>query len=159
MVAGKGTQCVNQSLLFASRRCLRFNQPYCRSCPSEWWMIRSVWLAFAFLVFIGALAVFKAGVATPPRLEAAIAADVIEAELAQDVLPKADRLDDVSEPKPVQSVAIVPPAATPQPQEKTTKIISRHWRDSYAKVKKRKHHRYYATHGRASHKKYRRGRH
>jgi hypothetical protein len=121
-------------------------------------MIRSVWLAFAFLVFIGALAVFRAGVATSPKLEA-IAADMVEAELAQDVLPKADRLDDVSDPKPVQSVAIVPPAAAPQPQEKTIKIISRHWRDSYAKVKKRKYHRHHATHSRASHKKYRRSRH
>jgi hypothetical protein len=125
-------------------------------------MIRSVWLAFAFLVFIGALAVFKAGVGTAPKLEAAIAADVVEAELAQDVLPKADRLDDVSDPKPVQAVAIVPPvpAAVSQPQEKTTKIIGRHWRDSYAKVKKRKHHRHHATHSRGSHnKKYRRSRH
>jgi hypothetical protein len=123
-------------------------------------MIRSVWLAFAFLVFIGALAVFRAGVATAPKLEAAIPADVVEAELAQDVLPKADRLDDVSDPKPVQAVAIVPPpAAAAQPQEKTIKIISRHWRDSYAKVKKRKHHRHHATHSRASQKKYRRGRH
>jgi hypothetical protein len=123
-------------------------------------MIRSVWLAFAFLVFIGALAVFRAGVGTSPKLEA-IAADVVEADLAQDVLPKADRLDDASDPKPVQAVAIVPPvpAAAPQPQEKTIKIISRHWRDSYAKVKKRKYHRHHATHSRASHKKYRRSRH
>ena len=77
-------------------------------------MIRSVWLAFAFLVFIGALAVFRAGVATSPRLEA-IAADVVETELAQDVLPKADRLDDVSDPKPVQAVAIVPPVPAVDP--------------------------------------------
>jgi hypothetical protein len=122
-------------------------------------MIRSVWLAFGFLVFIGALAVFRAGVATPPKLEA-IAADVVETELAQDVLPKADRLDDVSDPKPVQAVAIVPPVPAAAPQEKPIKIISRHWRDSYAKVKKRKHHRHHATHSRASHnKKARRGRH
>jgi hypothetical protein len=123
-------------------------------------MIRSVWLAFAFLVFIGALAVFRAGVATAPKLEA-IAADVVEADLAQDVLPKADRLDDASDPKPVQALAIVPPVpAAAQPQEKTTKIISRHWRDSYAKVKNRKHHGHHATHSRASHqKKYRRSRH
>jgi hypothetical protein len=121
-------------------------------------MIRSVWLAFAFLVFIGALAIFRAGVATPPKLEA-IAADVVETELAQDVLPKADRLDDVSDPKPVQSVAIVPPVPAAAPQEKPIKIISRHWSDSYAKVKKRKHHRHHATHSRASHKKYRRSRH
>jgi hypothetical protein len=112
-------------------------------------MIRSVWLAFAFLVFIGALAAFRAGVGTAPTLEAAIAADVVEAQLAQDVLPKADRLDGVSDPKPVQAVAIVPPVPAAAPQERPIKIISRHWRDSYAKVKKRSHHRHYASHHRA----------
>jgi hypothetical protein len=55
----------------------------------------------------------------------------------------------------VQSVATVLPAVAPQPQEKTTKIVGRYWRDSYAKVKKPKHHRHHATHSRASHKKYR----
>jgi hypothetical protein len=114
-------------------------------------MIRSVWLAFIFLAFIGALAVFKAGVATPPRQQAAVAQDVaapdalIQEASAQDVLAKADKLDDVTDRKPVQAIAIMPPQAAPQPQEKTTKIISRHWRDSYAKVKKRKHHRHHAT--------------
>jgi hypothetical protein len=121
-------------------------------------MIRSVWLAFGCLVFIATLAVFKAGVATLPKLEAAVPADVAEAGTAQAVLPKADRLDDASEPKPVQSVAVVPPAAAPQPKAKTTKLVARHWRDSYGKLKKRTHHRQYAAHSRASHKKYRRGR-
>jgi hypothetical protein len=121
-------------------------------------MIRSVWLAFGCLVFIATLAVFKAGVSTLPKLEAAVPADLVEAGASQAVLPKADRLDDLSEPKPVQSVAVVPPAAAPQPQAKTTKLVARHWRDSYGKLKKRKHHRHYATHTRASQKKVRRAR-
>jgi hypothetical protein len=122
-----------------------------RSYPSEWWMIRSVWLAFGFLVFIGALAAFKAGVATPSRQQAglaeqALAEAAIEPEVARDALVKADRLDDTPDKKPVQAIAIVPPPqAVPKLQEKPTKIISRHWRDSYAKVKKRKHHRHHAT--------------
>ena len=123
-------------------------------------MIRSVWLAFIFLSFIGALAVFKAGVATSPGHQAAVADQVTASAVARDVavpdasiqeasapeaLAKADKLDDATDRKPVQAVAILPPQAVPQPQEKTTKIISRHWRDSYAKVKKRKHHRHHAT--------------
>jgi hypothetical protein len=122
-------------------------------------MIRSVWLAFIFLAFLGALAVFKVGVATPSKQQAALADQVepavardvaapdafIQEASAQEVLAKADKLDDVTDRKAVQAIAIVPPQAVPQPREKTTKIISRHWSDSYAKVKKRKHHRHHAT--------------
>ena len=121
-------------------------------------MIRSVWLAFIFLAFLGALAVFKVGVATPSKqqvaladqVEPAVARDVatpdafIQEASAQEVLAKADKLDDVTDRKPVQAIAIVPPRAVTQPQEKTTRIISRHWSDSYAKVKKRKHHHHHA---------------
>jgi hypothetical protein len=123
-------------------------------------MIRSVWLAFIFLAFIGALAVFKAGLATSPTQQVALADQLaapavaqdaaapdasIQEASAQEVLAKADKLDDVTDRKPVQAIAILPPQAAPQAKEKTTKIISRHWRDSYAKVKKRKHHRHHAT--------------
>jgi hypothetical protein len=123
-------------------------------------MIRSVWLAFIFLAFIGALAVFKAGLATSPTQQVALADQLAAPAVAQDaaapdasiqeasaqqVLAKADKLDDVTDRKPVQAIAIVAPQAAPQAKEKTTKIISRHWRDSYAKVKKRKHHRHHAT--------------
>ncbi len=108
-------------------------------------MIRSVWLAFIFLACLCGLAAFKTGIATPSAQQAAIEADVIEVELSQTLLPKADRLDDTSEPRAVQAIAIVPPAtAAAQPQEKPTKFVSRHWRDSYAKVKKRKHFRHHA---------------
>ncbi len=123
-------------------------------------MIRSVWLAFIFLAFIGALAAIKVGIATPSGQQLAAADDAIEAEAVQGALPKADKLDDVPDRIPVQPVAIVPPQVTPQAEEKPVRIVSRHWRDSYAKVKKRKHHRHHATHGRGSHKKiYRRSRH
>jgi hypothetical protein len=122
-------------------------------------MIRSVWLAFIFLAFLGVLAVFKVGVATPSRQQVAladpadpaVARDVaapdafIQQASAAEVLAKADKLDDVTDRKPVQAIAIVPPRAVAQPQEKTTRIISRHWSDSYAKVKKRKHHRHHAA--------------
>ena len=109
-------------------------------------MIRSVWLASIFLVFIGALAAFKVGTATPsPQRAAAVAHDAIEADVAQDALAKADKLDDPPDRKPVQSIAIVPPKAAPLAQEKPAKIVSRHWRDSNAKVKKRKHYRHYAS--------------
>jgi hypothetical protein len=138
-------------------------------------MVRSVWLAFIFLSFIAALAVFKVGVATPSKQQAALADQLAAPAAAQDVaapdasvqqasvqevsvqeasaqeasaqeaLAKADKLDDVTDRKPVQAIAILPPQAVPQAKEKTTKIISRHWRDSYAKVKKRKHHRQHAT--------------
>jgi hypothetical protein len=122
-------------------------------------MIRSVWLAFIFLACLGVLAVFKVGVATPSKQQVALADQVeptvaqdaaapdafIQEASAQEVLAKADKLDDVTDRKPVQAIAIVPPQAVPQPQQKTTKIISRHWSDSYAKVKKRKHHRHHAT--------------
>jgi hypothetical protein len=124
-----------------------------------------VWLAFIFLSFLGALAVFKVGVATPSKQQAALADQVAKPAVAQDAaapdasiqeapvqeasaqeaLAKADKLDDVTDRKPVQAIAILPPRAVPQAKEKTTKIISRHWRDSYAKVKKRKHHRHHAT--------------
>jgi hypothetical protein len=108
-------------------------------------MIRSVWLAFAFLVFIGALAAFKVGVAMPPGQQVAVADEATESEAVQGALPKSDKLDDVPDRIPVQPIAIVPPQATPQAEEKPIRIVSRHWRDSNAKMKKRKHHRHHAT--------------
>jgi hypothetical protein len=108
-------------------------------------VIRSAWLAFVFLAFIGALAVIKVGVATPSKQQAALADAVIEPDVTQDALAKADKLGDLPDKTPVQSIAIVPPQAVPKAQEKPTKLVSRHWRDSYAKVKKRKHHRHHAT--------------
>ena len=82
-------------------------------------MIRSVWLAFAFLVFIGVLAAFKVGIATPSKQQVAVANDVAEPEPVQDVLAKADKLDDVPDRIPVQPIAIVPPQAVPKPQDRS----------------------------------------
>ena len=108
-------------------------------------MIRSVWLAFVSLVAICALAALKVSIATPSKQQAALADEVLEADVAQDPLPKADKLDEAPDKKTVQAIAIVPPQAAPTPQEKTTKVVRRQWRESYAKVKKRKHYRHHAT--------------
>jgi hypothetical protein len=99
-------------------------------------MVRSVWLAFAFLVCLGALAVWKVSGATPPAPQ--VAAEGADADSVWGVLPKGDRLDS-AEPKLVQAIAVMPPIAEPQPREKPIRIASRHWRDSNATLKKRKH--------------------
>ena len=108
-----------------------------------------MWLAFVFLAFIGALVLFKVGGATPSKqqtalAESALADAAIEPEVAENALAKADRLDDTPDKKPVQAIAIVPPQVVPV-KEKPTRLVARHWRDSYAKVKKRKYHRQHAT--------------
>jgi hypothetical protein len=118
-------------------------------------VIRSVWLGFVFLAFIGALAIFKVGGAVPSKQQIALAEPVpvqqalaeqaVEPDVPEDALAKADRLDDTPDKKPVQAIAIVPPQVVPSAPRKPTKLVSRHWSDSYAKVKKRKHHRYHAT--------------
>jgi hypothetical protein len=116
-------------------------------------MIRSVWLAFIFLAFIGALAVIRVGIATPSNQQADLADAMIEPDVAQDALAKADKLDDIPGKTPVQSIAIVPPQAAPKAQEKPTKIVGRHWSESYAKVKKRKAHRHHAQRSRHRHRR------
>jgi hypothetical protein len=111
-----------------------------------------VWLAFAFLVCLGALAVWKVSGATPPAQQVAEAA--AEAESVWGLLPKGDRLDS-AEPKLVQAVAVTPPMAEQSPQENPVRIVSRHWRDSHATMKKRKPVREQISHRRGSHKKLR----
>jgi hypothetical protein len=115
-------------------------------------MVRSVWLAFAFLLCLGALAVWKVSGATPPAQQVAEAA--AEPESVWGVLPKGDRLDG-AEPKLVQAIAVTPPAAQQQAQEKPIRIVSRHWRDSHATLKKRKQVREQLSLRRGSHKKLR----
>jgi len=111
-------------------------------------MKRTIWLAFGFLIVVGALAALKAGVATPSKQQAAasFSDNVIGAGVSQDVLPKADRLDvsyieDVPDKKAVQTARIIPhKTATDEtkrnPPEKITKIISRHWHERYAGMTK-----------------------
>ena len=108
-------------------------------------MIRSVWLAVIFLVCICVLAAFKVSIATPSRQQAALADEVMDSDGALDVMAKADRLDDVPDKKPVQSVAIVVPKAVAEMEEGPPKIISRHWQDSNATIKKRKRYRHHAS--------------
>jgi hypothetical protein len=111
-----------------------------------------VWLAFAFLLCLGALAVWKVSGARPPAQQVAEAA--AEAEPVWGVLPKGDRLDS-AEPKLVQAVAVTPPAAGPLAQEKPVRIASRHWRDSNATLKKRKLVREQISRRRGAHNKLR----
>jgi hypothetical protein len=109
-------------------------------------MKRTIWLAFGFLIVVGALAALKAGVATPSKQQASLSDNVIGADVSQDVLAKADRLDvsyieDFPDKKAVQTTRIILPktlAVEPErnPPGKNTKIISRHWHDKYAKMTK-----------------------
>jgi hypothetical protein len=103
-------------------------------------MARPLWLALIFLIGICALAALKVSIARPAKQQAALADGVIE---VSDALAKADKLDveEVPDKKIIRSIAIAQPEAAP---EQTTKIISRHWQDGYAKakVRKRLHHRH-----------------
>jgi hypothetical protein len=104
-------------------------------------MARPVWLALIFLIGICALAALKVGIASPAKTQAALADEVIEVSV--NALAKADKLDveEIPDKKIIRSIAIVQPEAAPK---QTTKIISRHWHDGYAKAKARKrpHHRH-----------------
>jgi hypothetical protein len=109
-------------------------------------MKRTIWLAFGFLIVVGVLTALKVGVATPSKQHASFSDNVIGADVSQDVLTKADRLDvsyikDVPDKKAVQTTKVIPPkTATDEternPKEKITKIISRHWHEKYAKMTK-----------------------
>jgi hypothetical protein len=109
-------------------------------------MKRTIWLAFGFLIVVGALAALKIGVAMPSQQAASFSDNVIGADMSQDVLAKADRLDvsyieDVPDKKAVQTTKIIPPkTATDEternPQENITKLVSRHWHERYAKMTK-----------------------
>jgi hypothetical protein len=104
-------------------------------------MARPVWLALIFLMGICALAALKVSIASPAKQQAALADEVIEVSV--NALAKADKLDveEIPDKKIIRSIAIVQPEAAPK---QTTKIVSRHWHDGYAKAKARKrpHHRH-----------------
>jgi len=104
-------------------------------------MARPLWLALIFLIGLCALAALKVSIARPAKQQAALANEIIE--VPGDALAKADKLDveEIPDRKIIRSIAIAQPEAAP---EQTTKIISRHWQDGYAKakVRKRLHHRH-----------------
>jgi hypothetical protein len=104
-------------------------------------MARPGWLALIFLIGICALAALKVSIARPAKQQAVLADEVIE--VSGNALAKADKLDieEVPNKKIIRSIAIAQPKAAP---EQTTKIISRHWQDGYAKakVRNRPHHRH-----------------
>ena len=62
--------------------------------------------------------------------------------IPENALAKADKLDveEISDKKTIRSIAIVPPIAAPKPK-KATKIISRHWQNAKAKLRKYHHRR------------------
>jgi hypothetical protein len=101
-------------------------------------MARPIWLAVIFLIGVCALAALKVSIARPAKQQSALADEVVE--LSGNVLAKADRLEaeEIPDKKIIRSIAIV---QTDAPPKQTTKIISRHWHDGYAKAKPRKHHR------------------
>ncbi len=98
-------------------------------------MARPLWLALIFLIGICALAALKISTARPAKQQAALANEIIE--VSGDALVKADKLDveEIPDKKIIRSIAIAQPEPAP---EQTTKIISRHWQDGYAKAKVRK---------------------
>jgi hypothetical protein len=104
-------------------------------------MARPLWLALVFLIGICALAALKVSIARPAKQQAALADELIE--VFGNTLAKADKLDveEIPDKKIIRSIAIVQPEPAPK---QTTKIISRHWHDGYAKAKarKRSHHRH-----------------
>jgi hypothetical protein len=106
--------------------------------------MRPVWLALSFLIVICALAALKVSIATPAKEQAAFDETAVSTNANQDhPLLKADKLevsyvDDAPDKKVVRLIPILLPQATqPEPREKTTEIISRHWHEGYAKITKR----------------------
>jgi hypothetical protein len=120
-------------------------------------MMRTVWLGLICLISLGAMASLRIASSTPGSADNLAVAVTTPANLQQDPLGKADKLqvssteeaagtEDVPEIKLVTSIAIVPPKAALQPQQKTTEIISRHWHEGYAKMTRRPaRHRRYAS--------------
>jgi hypothetical protein len=101
-------------------------------------MMRTVWLGLICLVILGAMASLRLTMWAPGRADTLPAQTTTATSLKQDTLGKADKLlvsytEEVPEKKMVTSIAIVPPKAASKPQEKITKIISRHWHEAYAK--------------------------
>jgi hypothetical protein len=106
--------------------------------------MRPVWLALSFLIVICALAALKVSIATPAKEQALFDEATVSATTNQDrPLLKADKLDvsyvdETADKKVVRLIPILLPEATqPEPREKTTEIISRHWHEGYAGITKR----------------------
>lgn len=106
-------------------------------------MTRTIWIALVFLIFICGLAALKVSIATPAKQQDAFAGVTVGANL-EPVLSKADKLnvsyvdEDAPEKKPVRLIPIaLPKVAEPEPQEKVSRIISRHWHVGDSKVMKR----------------------
>jgi hypothetical protein len=105
-------------------------------------MARTIWIALVFLICICGLAGLKVSIATPAKQQEAFAEITIGANL-EPVLSKADKLnasyvdDAAPDKKTVRLIPIaLPNFAEPEPQEKASRIISRHWHEGDTKVPK-----------------------
>jgi hypothetical protein len=103
-------------------------------------MVRTVWVALVFLIGISALAAIKISIATPVKQQAAFTETTVGLIASQSPLNKADKLgvsfvDEAPDKKVVRLIPIaLPSSAQPEPLEKVTKIISRHWHEGDAKI-------------------------
>jgi hypothetical protein len=106
-------------------------------------MARTIWIALVCLIFICGLAALKVSLATAAKQQDAFAEPASVADL-QPVLFKADKLnmpnvdDAAPDKKIVRILPIVPSKVTqPAPQQKVTRIVSRHWHQGESKFTKR----------------------
>jgi hypothetical protein len=105
-------------------------------------MIRTVWLAIAFLAVLGALGIGKALTTpvAPATTERPLEETTIGADFGQETLTKADRLEIAyvpPEPPAPPALQPVEPFRSPIPstvQQAEPKIVGRHWRDPNAPV-------------------------
>jgi hypothetical protein len=115
-------------------------------------MLRTVWLGLGCLICIGGLFALKISLVMSTKLEPAADDPTIVASINLNASPKADKLDasyvdNAPDKITVKPIAIVPPKADASPSEKvnlterTTKIISRHWHEGYAKLNSRSAHK------------------
>jgi hypothetical protein len=106
-------------------------------------MARTIWIALVFLIVICGLAALKVSIATPAKQQDAFASATIGANM-EPGLSKADKLnvsyvdDDALEKKSVRLIPIaLSKVAEPEPQEKASRIVNRHWHVGDSKVIKR----------------------
>jgi hypothetical protein len=103
-------------------------------------MIRTVWLTAACLVVLGAMAAAKVAKAPAAQTtdEKPVVGATVDADLAQEPLIKADRLEVtyVRQEKPSQStlqaIDLIVPAVQKTISPAETNIVSRHWHDPNA---------------------------
>ena len=108
--------------------------------------MRIVSIALMSLTAVGGLAIYKLGFAAPAASEMASTVPPVTADLPNMASAKSDKLDihplpDIPAKMVVHTIPITVPADIVQvkkaPPEKVTRIVSRHWRASYARMASR----------------------